>query len=87
LRSGERLPLKKLPVLPAKQSPIVPIKPLVVQKIAMAVIEDIKETSAIVQEDKQFATEEAVSIIGKPDSWKVPELQIPDDLEDIKQEF
>jgi len=49
--------------------------------------EVIRQTSAIARNDRDFVTKEAVQLLGKPKSWKLPPDEVPLDLKGLKEEF
>ncbi len=67
---------------------------LTVEKIKPAVVKRIQATSSIVKdnkevldETKEFQSEEALKILGKVDTWVAPKETLPEDLDNIKNEF
>ncbi len=50
-------------------------------------IEQIKQTSYIAKDDKEFTSAESIAILGSPDKWQPSEEELPMDLKDIKNEF
>ncbi|MCB0361910.1 MAG: FecR domain-containing protein, partial [Bdellovibrionales bacterium] len=63
------------------------VKPLMVKPIAPALITEIKQTSLLVKNDKEFSSEEAIKILGSPEEWQAPEEEMPFDLKGLKEEF
>ncbi|MCB0355697.1 MAG: FecR domain-containing protein [Bdellovibrionales bacterium] len=60
---------------------------LAVEPIKEVVKEEIRQTSAIARNDKDFTSQQAVEILGAPEKWQLPPDEIPLDLKDIKEEF
>lgn len=63
------------------------ISSLQVEPIKEEVKEEIRQTSAIARNDKEFTSSEAVRVLGQPESWELPKDEIPLDLKEIKEEF
>jgi hypothetical protein len=63
------------------------VKPLVVNTIAPALVNEIKQTSLLVRNDREFVSPEAVQILGAPDDWKPAVEEVPFDLNGLKEEF
>ncbi len=63
------------------------VKALKVEPITNKVIEQIKQTSYIAKDDKEFTSAESIAILGSPDKWQPSEEELPMDLKDIKNEF
>ncbi|MBK8204366.1 MAG: hypothetical protein IPK68_19335 [Bdellovibrionales bacterium] len=63
------------------------VKPLVVNPIAPALVNEIKQTSLLVRNDREFVSPEAVQILGTPDDWKPAVEEVPFDLNGLKEEF
>ena len=63
------------------------IATLQAEPIKEEVKEEIRQTSAIARNDKNFTSKQAVKVLGAPKSWKLPADEIPLDLKDIKEEF
>lgn len=63
------------------------IESLEKEPIKEVVKEEIRQTSAIARNDKEFTSEKAIEVLGKPENWKLPADEIPLDLKDIKEEF
>ncbi len=60
---------------------------LKVVTITPKVVEQIKQTSYIAKDDKEFKSEESTLILGAPEKWLPPEDELPLDLKGIKNEF
>jgi hypothetical protein len=63
------------------------IKSLEVKPIEKETVVQIRQTSPLVKLDKEFTSQEAVSILGAPEKWTPPADEIPGDLKDIKNVF
>lgn len=63
------------------------VKPLVINTIAPALVNEIKQTSLLVKNDREFVSSEAVKILGAPDDWKPAVEEVPFDLNGLKEEF
>jgi hypothetical protein len=63
------------------------VKPLVVNTIAPALVNEIKQTSLLVKNDQEFVSPESVKILGAPDDWKPSNEEVPFDLNGLKEEF
>ncbi|MBK7843455.1 MAG: hypothetical protein IPJ71_07135 [Bdellovibrionales bacterium] len=63
------------------------VKPLIVNAIAPALVNEIKQTSLLVKNDREFVSSEAVKILGAPDDWKPAVEEVPFDLNGLKEEF
>lgn len=63
------------------------VKLLVVNAIAPALVNEIKQTSLLVKNDREFVSPEAIQILGAPDDWKPSGEEVPFDLNGLKEEF
>ncbi len=63
------------------------VEELKVVPIKEGVAERIRATSSIAKKEKEFASNEAIKVIGKPETWKAPKEQLPGDLDDMENEF
>ncbi|MCB9025451.1 MAG: FecR domain-containing protein [Bdellovibrionaceae bacterium] len=63
------------------------ISSLQAEPIKEEVKEEIRQTSAIARNDKEFTSPEAVKVLGEPEKWELPKDEIPIDLKEIKEEF
>ncbi|OQW51568.1 MAG: hypothetical protein A4S09_10090 [Proteobacteria bacterium SG_bin7] len=61
--------------------------PLRAEPISIKVVEQIRQASFIAKDDKEFATTEAVKILGEPTKWLPPDEELPLDLRGMKNEF
>ncbi len=61
--------------------------PIKVEPISVKVVEQIRQASFIAKDDKEFATTEAVKILGEPAKWLPPDEELPLDLRGMKNEF
>ena len=66
-------------------APVLP--PLKVVPIVPEVLDEIRQTSTLVQNDKEFVSKEAVEVLGEPETWTPPPDELPLDLKDLKEEF
>lgn len=61
---------------------------VVVRKIDRAVVEEIKQTSALVRNDREFASPAAIEILGAPESWlPAPNEVVPEKFRGYENEF
>lgn len=70
-----------------KESELRKIEPQDVKPIGKETITQIRQTSALVNEEIDFKSKEAVAILGEPEKWIPSKNEIPGDLKDIKNEF
>ncbi len=63
------------------------LKPLVVNIMAPALVNEIKQTSLLVKNDQEFVSPESIQILGAPDDWKPAVEEVPFDLNGLKEEF
>lgn len=61
--------------------------PIKTEPISTKVVEQIRQASFIAKDDKEFATVEAVKILGEPNKWLPPDEELPLDLRGMKNEF
>lgn len=61
--------------------------PIKAEPISVKVVEQIRQASFIAKDDKEFATTEAVKILGEPNKWLPPDEELPLDLRGMKNEF
>lgn len=66
-------------------APVLP--PLKVVPIVPQVLDEIRQTSTLVQNDKEFVSKQAVEVLGEPETWTPPPDELPLDLKDLKEEF
>lgn len=60
-------------------------KKLKVEPIKKELAEEIKSTSVLVKNDKEFTSAKAVELLGNPETWKAADL--PENFKNIKEEF
>ncbi len=61
--------------------------PIKAEPISVKIVEQIRQASFIAKDDKEFATVEAVKILGEPNKWLPPDDELPLDLRGMKNEF
>lgn len=61
--------------------------PIKTENLTTKVIEQIRQASFIAKDDKEFATSEAVKVLGDPSQWLPPDEELPLDLRGMKNEF
>lgn len=64
-----------------------PLRPLSVVPITTSVVAEIKQTSFLVKDDKEFISTDSVKVLGPPKDWTPPVDEVPFDLKDLKEEF
>jgi len=69
------------------ETPATVLPPLKVVPIVPEVLDEIRQTSTLVQNDKDFVSKEAVEVLGEPETWTPPPDELPLDLKDLKEEF
>lgn len=89
VEKGFQVKVETLPVIKDSAEPEVKIQPqeLKVAPIGNKIIEEIKQTSYIAKDDAEFASTEAVKLLGEPKKWLPPDDEIPLDLKEMKNEF
>lgn len=63
------------------------VKPLKVEPISEKVVEQIRVASYIAKDDQEFASKEAVTLLGEGKKWLPADEELPLDLRGIKNEF
>jgi hypothetical protein len=74
-------PPKQLPEASEK------VKPLQVVAIRESTRNEIRIASAVAKDDKDFAHEKAVQVLGRPETWIFEREKVPEKLNKIKNEF
>ncbi len=89
---GQQLSAELAPTDPAagkaatQTEPLKP-EPLKVEKIEPRLVQLIRQASSIAREEPRFKSAPALETLGQPTQWKEPDVEVPADLEDIKNEF
>ncbi len=91
-KSNEGKVATSLPAKKVKQEAPVFVEPVVVEPLKVTRIEEtvkkqIRSTSTIVKNDKDFTSEKAVEILGKPEDWKPTKDEVPLDFQEIENVF
>ncbi|MDZ4660586.1 MAG: FecR family protein [Pseudomonadota bacterium] len=85
VEKGQQVKVEYPPVVKDEEIPAA--KELKVSAIGPKIVEQIKQTSYIAKDDKEFASTEAISLLGEPKKWLPPDDELPLDLKDMKNEF
>ncbi len=61
--------------------------PMKVTPIKESVKNEMRQASAVVADDKEFVTEQAVKVLGQPKNWVIQKEKVPEKFKDLKNEF
>lgn len=84
IRSGEDKPSELPKKLPGANQDV---KPLVVVAINEPTRDELRRTSAAVNDDADFSSKKAVETLGAPRTWTLKREALPDSLKNIKNEY
>jgi hypothetical protein len=89
LTAASRLSSGAATLEPPKQTPDInePVKLIKVVPIQDSVRNEIRVTSAVVRDDKDFGHAKAVEVLGKPETWILEREKVPEKLNNLKNEF